>query len=149
VIEVARVAGTAPEARRLLEAMEAEIGAVYGPVEAGRTSVVAPDEMTPPQGVYVLLREAGAALAGGGVRGLEPGVGEIKRMFVRPAARGRGLGQRLLAEIEAAARDLGFRVLRLDTAGTLPAFYAAAGYEPITDYNGNGYATFWGEKALA
>jgi GNAT superfamily N-acetyltransferase len=149
VIEAVTIAGTEPEARELLHAMEAEIGAIYGPIEAGRTSMIAPEELVPPGGVYVVLREDGAALAGGGVRRLEPGIGEIKRMFVRPAARGRGLGLRLLAELEAAARELGMRTVRLDTAGTLPAFYAAAGYAPIADYNGNGYATFWGEKALS
>ena len=155
MIHAARLAGTAPEALELLGAMEAYVARLYGPLAAERTSVVEPAEMAPPSGVYVVLREAGAAVAGGGVRGLEPagaaagaGVGEVKRMFVRPEVRGRGLGRLLLAELEAAARDLGHQVLRLDTAGTLPRFYEAAGYRAITDYNGNTYATYWGEKAL-
>jgi hypothetical protein len=38
--------------------------------------------------------------------------------------------------------------VRLDTAGPLSSFYVAEGYEPIADYNGNTYATFWGEKRL-
>ena len=163
MIHAARLAGTAPEALELLGAMEAYVARLYGPLAAERTSVVEPAEMAPPSGVYVVLREDGAAVAGGGVRGLEPagagagaaagagvgvGVGEVKRMFVRPEVRGRGLGRLLLAELEAAARDLGHQVLRLDTAGTLPRFYEAAGYRAITDYNGNTYATYWREKAL-
>ena len=150
MISAARLAGTTPEALELLGAMEAYVARLYGPLAAGRTSVVDPAEMAPPSGIYVVLREDGVAVAGGGVRALQPaaGVGEVKRMFVRPEARRRGLGRLLLAELEAAARDLGHRVLRLDTAGTLPRFYAGAGYRAIADYNGNTYATYWGEKAL-
>jgi GNAT superfamily N-acetyltransferase len=150
VITAVRVEGTAAEAQELLRAMEEGVRRWYGPVEPERTSVVAPAELVPPSGIYVVLREGGAAVAGGGVRALdEPGVGEVKRMFVRPAARGRGLGRRLLGELEAAAADLGHRVLRLDTAGRLRGFYEAAGYRSIPDYNGNSYATFWGEKTLS
>ena len=123
--------------------------ATYGPFTASRTSMVAADEMVPPDGAFVVLRVGGRPVAGGGVRRLEPDVGEVKRMFVEPRQRGRGLGRRLLAELEAAARDLGFRRLRLDTAGDLRGFYERAGYAAIPDYNGNGYATFWGEKAIA
>jgi len=102
-----------------------------------------------PRGEYVALWVDGRAVAGGGVRSLgSPGVGEVKRMWVEPSFRGRGLGRRLLTEIEAAAAGLGFTVLRLDTAGPLADFYLVAGYGPIADYNGNAYATFWGEKRL-
>jgi GNAT superfamily N-acetyltransferase len=89
-------------------------------------------------------------VAGGGVRRLDgdAGLGEVKRMYVVPEARGRGLGRRLLEEIEAAARELGYRRLRLDTSGTVRRLYEAAGYVAIPSYNGNGRATFWGEKAL-
>jgi ribosomal protein S18 acetylase RimI-like enzyme len=78
-------------------------------------------------------------------------VAEIKRMFVRPAARGRGLGRRVLDELESAASELGYRRLRLDTAvsmTTAMALYRAAGYRDIPDYNGNSYASYWGEKVL-
>jgi hypothetical protein len=48
--------------------------------------------------------------------------------------------------------ELGFARLRLDTARSMTramAMYRAAGYRDIPDYNGNGYASFWGEKSLA
>jgi GNAT superfamily N-acetyltransferase len=135
-------------ARELLAAMEAWVADGYGPVSPDRTSVVAPEEMEPPRGQYVVLAVDGRPVAGGGVRRLEGTIGEVKRMYVEPAHRGGGLGRRLLAEIEAAARDLGMDRLRLDTSGWMPAFYASAGYTPIPDYNGNGYATFWGEKPI-
>ena len=147
-IDVRSIGGEHPEARRMLAAMEAEGARAYGPFTGDRTSVVAPEELVPPRGDYVALWSGGGAVAGGGVRTLAPGVGEVKRMWVDPAWRGGGLARRLLAELEAAAGRLGLRVLRLDTAGSLAAFYEQAGYRPIPDYNGNSYATFWGEKAL-
>ena len=143
------IGGEHPEAQRLLAAMEANVGRVYGPVDGAVTSVVEPGELIPPHGHYVALWADGAAVAGGGVRALgDPGVAEVKRMWVEPGWRGRGLGRRLLAEIEAEAAALGFTVLRLDTAGSIADFYLAASYVPIADYNGNAYATFWGEKRL-
>ena len=147
-IEVLRVGGEHPVAREMLAAMEAAGAREHGPFTGDRTSVVAPAELVPPRGDYVTLWLGGVAVAGGGVRALEPGVGEVKRMWVRPEQRGAGLGRRLLAEIEGAASALGLRRLRLDTAGPLSAFYRGAGYVPIDDYNGNSYATFWGEKTL-
>jgi GNAT superfamily N-acetyltransferase len=149
-VEARRIGGEHPEARRMLAAMEAEGARTYGPFTGDRASVVAPAEMVPPRGEYVGLWVDGRAVAGGGVRALDEvaSLGEVKRMWVDPAWRGRGMGRRLLAEIEAAAATLGFEVLRLDTAGPLAGFYEASGYAPIPDYNGNGYATFWGQKRL-
>ena len=135
-------------ARSLIAAQEAAGARILGPPELG--SPVAPSEMSPPGGCFVTLWLDGEAVAGGGVRRLDGGVdlGEVKRMYVVPEVRGRGLGRRLLEEIEAAARELGYRRLRLDTSGTVRRLYEGAGYAPIPDYNGNGRATFWGEKAL-
>jgi GNAT superfamily N-acetyltransferase len=147
-IEVRRVGGEHPVARELLAAMEAEGARTYGPFTGDRTSVVTPAELVPPRGDYVTLWLGGVAVAGGGVRQLGAGLGEVKRMWVRPEQRGAGLGRRLLAEIEATASALGLRRLRLDTAGPLAGFYRGVGYVPIEDYNGNSYATFWGEKRL-
>ena len=76
---------------------------------------------------------------------------EIKRMYVVPEARGRGLGRRLLEALEETARELGYARIRLDTGARQPharAMYEAAGYHPIENYNGNAQASFWGEKVL-
>jgi ribosomal protein S18 acetylase RimI-like enzyme len=151
MIEVRRVRGDHPAARRLVAAMEAWVTENFGPATPDRTSTVAADEMAPPDGVFVVLYEDGEAVAGGGVRRLGEDVGEIKRMFVAPSARGRGFGRRVLDELEAAAAELGYRRLRLDTAlsmTTAMALYRSAGYRDIADYNGNAYASFWGEKVL-
>ena len=151
MIEITVGRGDEPEARDLLAAMEAWVEAGWGPTTPDRTSTVSASEMVPPSGAYVIVREDGRAVAGGGVRRLGDDVCEIKRMFVVPEARGRGHGRRLLSALEAAAVDLGYRFARLDTAQSMTtamAMYQAAGYRPIPDYNGNSYASFWGEKEL-
>ena len=151
MIELRRVRGDDVEARALVAAMEAWIGDRFGPQDADRTSTVALSEMAPPDGMFVVLYEDGDAVAGGGLRRLSEGVGEIKRMFVLPSARGRGHGRRVLEALEAAAAEFGYERLRLDTAvsmTTAMALYRSAGYRDIPDYNGNSYASFWGEKVL-
>ncbi|MEY2442552.1 MAG: hypothetical protein QOJ46_1978, partial [bacterium] len=68
-----------------------------------------------------------------------------------PAARGHGLGRRLLAQLEQQARDNGYQRLRLDTGDRQPealGLFLSAGYERIADYNGNTWATYWMEKRL-
>ena len=151
MIEVVVGRGDSPEALRLVAAMEAWVTEGFGPTTPDRTSVVAASEMAPPSGAFVVLREHGRAVAGGGIRRLSDGVCEIKRMYVVPEARGRGHGRRVLAALEAVAAELGYRRARLDTAESMTTamgLYESAGYRPIPDYNGNSYASFWGEKEL-
>jgi GNAT superfamily N-acetyltransferase len=151
MIEITVGRGDAPEALELVAAMEAWVTEGFGPATPDRTSTVSATEMVPPAGAFVVLRDGGQAVAGGGIRRLEPGVCEIKRMFVVPEARGRGHGRRVLEALEAAALQLGYRRARLDTAlsmTTAMGLYESAGYRPIPDYNGNSYASFWGEKEL-
>ena len=151
MVEVRRVRGDDPEARALVAAMEAWVTENFGPTTPDRTSTVTLDEMAPPDGAFVILYEDGEPVAGGGLRRLEDDVAEIKRMFVEPAARGRGHGRRVLSELEAVAAELGYRRLRLDTAQSMTtaiALYRGAGYRDIPDYNGNSYASYWGEKVL-
>ena len=92
------------------------------------------------------------AVAGGGIRRLEAGVAEIKRMFVRPEARSRGVARALLEALEQTARELGYERVRLDTGPKQVhglALYRSAGYVDVPAYNDNPFACFWGEKLLA
>lgn len=151
MIEVRRVRGDDEVARSFLAAMEAWVAERFGPTTPDRTSTVTVDEMAPPNGAFVVVYDDGVALAGGGLRRLEDGVAEIKRMFVLERARGRGHGRRVLEALEAAAVDLGYSRIRLDTAQSMTtamAMYRSAGYRDIEDYNGNSYASYWGEKEL-
>lgn len=149
-VEVRRTAGTDPVALELVAAMVAELDELYGTTGSPNTGV-RPEELSPPHGGFVVLWEDGRPVAGGGLRALGEGVCEIKRMYVVPEARGRGLGLRLLAALETLGRDLGYAVAQLDTGPKQPhawRMYERAGYEAVPPYNRNSSAAFWGEKAL-
>jgi GNAT superfamily N-acetyltransferase len=92
----------------------------------------------PPAGTLVLARLDGHAAGMVGVHRLDGRTGELKRMYVQPAAHGHGLGARLVTEAVAAARDLGFGELWLETdPATMPAavrVYRAAGFTDIAPY---------------
>src|SRR4051794_31890465 len=84
---------------------------------------------------FVVARgDDGALLGCGGLRSLGEPVVEIKRMFVRPPARGRGVGALILDALEEEARRLGFKVVHLETGPLQPeavGLYAHAGYREI------------------
>jgi GNAT superfamily N-acetyltransferase len=108
-------------------------------------------EFTPPNGVFLLARLDGQAVGCGALRTLEADNAEIKRMWVDPAVRGRGIGRSLLAALENAAAELGCRAVRLDTAAYLTEalpLYKSAGYAEIPAYNDNPYSAHWLEKRL-
>jgi ribosomal protein S18 acetylase RimI-like enzyme len=72
-------------------------------------------------------------------------------MWVSPAARGLGVGRRLLAEVEAQARDRGATSVRLDTNAALVeavALYRSSGYVEVPAFNDEPYADHWFEKPL-
>jgi len=107
--------------------------------------------LAPPTGAFLLARLDGEVVGCGGLQSLGEGVAEVKRMWVSPSARGRGVGRRLLEVLEERARSLGHDVVRLDTNGTLDearAMYARAGYVEIDRYNDNPYAEHFFEKRL-
>jgi GNAT superfamily N-acetyltransferase len=140
-----------PPASELLAEMRAELNDVYETFSRLDNPPLSPDELRPPDGAYLVGRQGSAAVAGGGLRRLDDGVAEIKRMFVRPAARSRGVARALLEALEDAARDLGYERVRLDTGPKQLhglALYRSAGYVDVPPYNDNPFACFWGEKVL-
>lgn len=141
----------APPAAGLLEAMVAEVEPLYGRLDGPGRPAATPDDLWLPTGTYLVGHLDGAPVAGGGVKTLEPGIGEIKRMYVAPEARGRGLGRHLLAALEDASRRIGHHRVRLDTGPFqegAKSLYRRAGYLEIPDYNANPDADFWAEKLL-
>ena len=92
------------------------------------------DAFDGPGAAWLVVYEDERAVACGGLRPLAAGVAEIKRMFVTEAARGRGHGRALLAELERRARDAGYDRVRLYTTEVLRearALYDDAGYRRI------------------
>jgi GNAT superfamily N-acetyltransferase len=78
--------------------------------------------------------------------------GEIKRMYVKPEARGQAIAERLLKALEDYAAEAGYRTLYLDTKDDLTTairFYQRHGYEPCERYNENPQATMFMKKRLA
>jgi GNAT superfamily N-acetyltransferase len=79
------------------------------------------------------------------------GSGEVKRLYVRPAHRGRGIAAALHDALESYATSFGYRWLYLDSASNMVAairFYEAQGYQPCTKYNENPQATVFMRKQL-
>jgi GNAT superfamily N-acetyltransferase len=110
-----------------------------------------PPDLNPPDGVLLLARVGGEPIGIAGIRHLDTDVAEVKSMYVVPTQRGRGLGRRLLAEVEEIAADRGCSRVRLDTSDYLDeaiGLYRAAGYREVPDYNGNAKANLWFERHL-
>lgn len=105
-----------------------------------------------PGTAWLVVYDGDAAVACGGLRPLEPPIAEIKRMFVTAAARGRGHGRALLAELERRAREFGYERVRLYTTRVLfeaRALYDDAGYYRIEAANVDDRAEdVWLEKRL-
>jgi GNAT superfamily N-acetyltransferase len=92
----------------------------------------------PPQGRLLLLEDGGEPVGCAGFRVLEPGVAEGKRLWIRPGARGQGLGGALLLAVLEDARAAGIRTFRLETLpGRMPAavaLYRRLGFQEIPPY---------------
>ncbi|MEU7851761.1 GNAT family N-acetyltransferase [Micromonospora parva] len=86
---------------------------------------------------YLAVVVNGRAVACGGLQALDAETGEVKRMYVRPAYRGRGIGRQLLAALEECAFRQGHSVVCLETGTYLPAaiaLYTSCGYQRIPVY---------------
>ena len=151
-LEIRVVPAGEPPASDLVEAMVAEGVQVYGArLDVAGTPTATAAEMGPPHGTFLVIYDEGRPVAGGGIKRLGDDVAEIKRMYVVPEARSRGLARVLLRALEDAARGLGYARLRLDTGPRQPharALYESAGYAAVAPYNDNRFASFWGEKQL-
>ena len=78
-------------------------------------------------------------------------VGEIKRMWTAPGARGLGIARRMLRALEEKARQAGLTRLQLETNRTLSeaqGLYRKEGYEEVAPFNAEPYAHHWFEKRL-
>ncbi|MBA0128158.1 GNAT family N-acetyltransferase [Haloechinothrix sp. YIM 98757] len=109
------------------------------------------DDLSPPDGAFLLAYTAGRAAGCVGIRRLDTHTWELKRMFVRPSGRGLGIGRALLEAAEERARESGAHTMVLDTRSDLieaRTLYAAHGYAEVSDYNSNVHADHWFAKLL-
>jgi ribosomal protein S18 acetylase RimI-like enzyme len=123
-----------PEAAELIGRLARELGALYCDDGSGNFS---PADVGVPGSAFLVARLRGRPVGCGAFRPMEPGVAEIKRMYVAPDVRGLGLGQRLLAELEVHARRAGYAAVRLETGVHQAAalrLYESAGYRRIANY---------------
>jgi GNAT superfamily N-acetyltransferase len=144
----------AGDGEALAQAMREEIAVIYDGLELDGDPMprAGAAELSVPGGAFVVGYHERAPACCGGVKRLEDRICEIKKMYVVPELRGRGVARALLHELEATARALGYELARLDTGPkqlSARGLYESEGYVEIADFNGNPVASFWGEKALA
>jgi len=117
----------------LISELDRTLAAEYSPEQRHGLAL---DAIFQPHIRFYLARLNGTAVGCGGVA-LFAGFAEVKRMYVREAARGRGVAQALLTRIETAAREAGHFRLRLEAGERQPAalkFYARAGFQPCAAF---------------
>ncbi len=118
-------------AQELMEQLGAELVERYGGEGSGP---FAPNQVEVPGGFFVVARLDGVPSGCGALLPIEGETGEVKRMFVTPRARGRGVSRAILAALEERARRHGYAALKLETGVRQPeamGLYEAAGYERI------------------
>jgi GNAT superfamily N-acetyltransferase len=137
----------------LAQGMRDEIAVVYEGLDLDGAEMpkAGPAELAPPGGAFIVGWLGAEPVCCGGVKALPDGACEIKKMYVVPTERGRGIARELLHALEETARTIGYSVARLDTGPKQPrarALYESEGYTAIENFNGNPVATFFGEKRL-
>lgn len=144
-VTIAVEALASPVAAALIGALNAELSAAYPEAGANHFGLSAA-EVAPGSGAFLVARSGGQPVGCGALRRLiepalvaelGPAVGELKRMYVAPYARGQGIGAALVTALEAEARRLGLRRLVLETGtrqAAALALYRRAGFMDIPPY---------------
>ena len=132
--KIAQEPAASPDAKRLMAALDADILRRYPgmPVHG-----IAMESFEQEGGYFAVAREQGEALACGAYRPTGDGIAEVKRMFVQPKARGRGIARAMLSHLESRIREKGFRTIVLETGPhhtEAIALYESAGYAPLPPY---------------
>jgi DNA-binding MarR family transcriptional regulator/GNAT superfamily N-acetyltransferase len=141
------------DARWCLEAYFNELAVRFETGFDAKKSISArEEEMTPPAGYFLVARLDDKPAGCGALKVKEANIGEIKRMWTAPFARGLGVARRVLDALEAKAGEVGIRTLRLETNKALheaQALYRGSGYREVEPFNDEPYAHHWFEKFLS
>ena len=138
-----------PEVRMLIAELDAYLYSIY-PAESVYALDIA--SLCKPNVSFAVLRDAAGNAVGCGAVVMQPGYGEIKRVYVRPQARGQGLARRLMAALEAKAVEHGARTCMLETGPAQAealALYERLGYRcrgPFGDYPADPHSLFMEKK---
>ena len=135
-LEISLIDPRAPEAAALITAMTTEITAIYDHKIDGAGNFKPEDVLVPGSG-FIVGRVESEAVACGAFRPLEPGIAEIKRMFVAQGHRGRGYSKTILTALERMAAESGYATVWLETRPLQHAairLYENLGYVRIPNY---------------
>jgi GNAT superfamily N-acetyltransferase len=130
------------DAQRLIAALDAGLAELYSPDQRFGPNLKA-QHLESGKGTFLVARDAGRAVACGAIRMIDATTAEVKRMYVEPDQRGKGVGRSVLDRLQAEAQKLGARRLVLETGTHSPdaiALYGRAGFRAID---------CWGEYATA
>lgn len=130
----------------------ADIASRYRGWTPASSQAVEPSDLRPPDGVWLLAYLDGKAVGCGGLQRFDRDTAEIRRIFLDASARGRGIGRRLLAELEDHARRLGYERVRLTTGDRQPealSMFQSAGYQEIHPFTDGVFTRHWMEKRLS
>jgi ribosomal protein S18 acetylase RimI-like enzyme len=119
--------------------------------DPGRSISAEVEELRPPNGLLLVGRMRGHPVACGALKFHHGRPAELKRMWIAPAARGLGVGKRMLNELERQARESGASAIRLETNRALTeaiGLYRRSGYVEVPRFNDEPYAHHWFEKEL-
>jgi GNAT superfamily N-acetyltransferase len=128
------------DARRLIAALDEHLASRYPPEQRFGPNLK-PQQIAAGVGTFVIARLDGRAVGCGALRKLDETSAEVKRMYVAPEVRGKGVARKVLEHLESVGRELGVQRLVLETGiyqAEAIALYHGAGYEPVR---------CWGEYA--
>jgi DNA-binding MarR family transcriptional regulator/GNAT superfamily N-acetyltransferase len=152
VVELRPVDPTHPDAERCVAAYFAELNRrSETPFDPAAGTSAEPHELRPPAGAFVVAYLGAEPVGCCALKHHADAPSEIKRMWVADAARGLGIGRRLLVDMERRAAEHGARAVRLDTNRHLTeaiAMYRSAGYVEVPRFNDEPFAHHWFEKRL-
>ena len=130
------------DAKRLVAALDAGLAELYTPEQRFGPNLKA-EHLGDGRGTFLVARDGKRAVGCGAIRLLDPKTAEVKRMYVEPDHRGKGIGRAVLDGLDAAARQLGARRLVLETG--------VHSKEALSLYRNAGFTQIdcWGEYATS